>query len=161
MYEILLWELKLVCTFLLPSKQNFKKSNQKLFLLSSRFSNFVLPSSHLLFILGHCWFYTTSSLMISSKVYGIFMSMNRILKKQKKNTDSLTYPEVKFWSWYLVMDKFGCSKVTFGPLHWQGYSFSYSMVITSLYLICSKGHWEPWNEVRFQNAANHIFRVWT
>ena len=160
MYVILLGELKLVGTiFAFAIETKLKKNHQKWFFLSSRFSNFLLPSSPLLFIFGHCWFYTISWLMISSKVYGIIMSLNWIFFK--KNTDSLIYGEVKFWSWYLVMDKFGCPKVTFGPLHWQGDSFASSMLITSLYLICSKGHWEPWNEVGFQTVANHIFSVWT
>ena len=128
----------------LPSKWDCKKSSKmnwsKKFLLSSRFSNFVLPSSPIFFILGHCWFYRRSWLMISSKVYCIVTWIFF-----KKNTDSLVSGEVKLWSWYLVMRKFGCPKAKSGPLYWQGDSFIYSILITSLELIWSKDHCEPWN----------------
>ena len=67
--------------------------------------------------------------MISSKVYGMIMSLNWILKK---TTDSLMSGEVKFWYWYLVMDNFGSPKANFGPLHWQGDSFAHLMLIISL-----------------------------
>ena len=33
------------------------------------------------------------------------------------------------------MEKFGCPKANFGPLHWQGDSLAYLMLITALYVI--------------------------
>ena len=59
------------------------------------------------------------------------------------------------------MEKCGCPKTNSRPLHWQEDSLAYSMLIIAIYLIWSKGHCEPWNEVGFQSLANHIIRVWT
>ena len=67
----------------------------------------------------------------------------------------------KFWSWYLVMDKFGFPKANSSPLHWQEDSLSYTVLIIALYLIWSKDHCKSWNQFGFQNLANDIVRVWT
>ena len=92
------------------------------------FFYFSLP---LFSILGHGWFYRRSWLVICSKVYDIIMSLNWI----KKKTESLIPGAVNFWPWYLLMNKFACSKADFGPLHWQGDSFAYSMLITSNFIL--------------------------
>ena len=107
------------------------------------FQIFVLPSSPLFSFLGHCWFYRRSWLMIRSKVYGIIMSLN--------------------WTFFpkISIDKFGCPKANFVPLHWQGNSLTYSVLITALYLIWSKDHWRLWNKVGFQSLANHLITVQT
>ena len=51
-----------------------------------------------------------------------------------ENTDSLISAKVKFWSWYLPIHKFGCPKIKFGSLHWQGDSHVYSMLISAFIL---------------------------
>ena len=95
MYVILLGELKLVGTiFAFAIETKLKKNHQQWFFLSSRFSNFLLPSSPLLFIFGHCWFYTISWLMISSKVYGIIMSLNWIFFKKKHRFFNIWWSKV-------------------------------------------------------------------
>ena len=59
MYKILFWQLKLVSTIFIFAikiifyQKYFSLYRKKLF-LSSRFSNFVLPSSSLFFFLGLC-----------------------------------------------------------------------------------------------------------
>ena len=57
------------------------------------------------------------------------------------------------------MEKLSCPNINFGPLHWQGDSLAYSLLITVLYLIWCKDHWEPWKEVGSQNLAKYIIRV--
>ena len=59
------------------------------------------------------------------------------------------------------MEKFGCPITNIGPLHWQGNSITYSVLITALYLLWSKDYWEPLNEVGSQSLANYIIRVQT
>ena len=87
MYKILFWQLKLVSTIFIFAikiifyQKYFSLYRKKLF-LSSRFSNFVLPSSSLFFFLGLCWCHRRSWLMINSDVYGIIMSLNWVLKPQ-------------------------------------------------------------------------------
>ena len=61
----------------------------------------------------------------------------------------------------IFFETFGCPNTDFGSLHWQGDSLPYSMLITLLYLIWSKNHWEHWSEVGSQCLANHIIRVQT
>ena len=67
---------------------------------------------------------------------------------------------IEYYIEKISMEKFGCPKVNFGLLHWQGDSLAYSILMTILYLIWSKGHWEPYNEVDSQSLAKHI-RIWT
>ena len=57
------------------------------------------------------------------------------------------------------MEELGCPKANFGPPHWQGNSLLYSMLITALYLMSTKGPREPWNEIESQSLAKHIIRV--
>ena len=59
------------------------------------------------------------------------------------------------------MEKFSCHNTNFGLLHWQGDSLAYSMLITVLYLIRLKDHWESWKEVGSQSLATYIIRVRT
>ena len=59
------------------------------------------------------------------------------------NNIKIALGKEKFWSWYLVMDKFGCLKANSGSLHWQEDSLAYTMLITALYLTWSKGHCKP------------------
>ena len=59
------------------------------------------------------------------------------------------------------MEKFGCPKANFGPLHWQGNSLAYTMLITGLYLIWSEGHQEPGNKVESRILTKHIIRSQT
>ena len=55
---------------------------------------------------------------------------------------------------------FGCPKAIFGPLHLQGVSLGY-LILILLYLIWSKSHWQPRNDIRSQSPAKHISRVET
>ena len=131
------------------------------------FQIFVLPSSPLFSFLGHCWFYRRSWLMIRSKVYGIIMSLNWTLKTQIYNiwwskVLILIFGQLKeYYIEKISIDKFGCPKANFVPLHWQGNSLTYSVLITALYLIWSKDHWRLWNKVGFQSLANHLITVQT
>ena len=131
------------------------------------FQIFVLPSSPLFSFLGHCWFYRRSWLMIRSNVYGIIMSLNWTLKTQIYNiwwskVLILIFGQLKeYYIEKISIDKFGCPKANFVPLHWQGNSLTYSVLITALYLIWSKDHWRLWNKVGFQSLANHLITVQT
>ena len=90
MYEILLWELRLVFTvFIFAIKIKLLKNYQKYFLFYQQISFcprdyqiFVLHSSPLFSFLGHCLFDRRSCLKINFKVYDIFMSLSWILKTQ-------------------------------------------------------------------------------
>ena len=42
----------------------------------------------------------------------------------------------------IFKEKFGCPNTNFRALHWQGDCIAYSMLITVLYLMRSKDHWE-------------------
>ena len=104
-YEILLWE------FVFAIKIKLYKNYQKWFYFTKKapfilkffkFLYFPLPLFLPFLVIAN--FIEKSSYMISSKIYGLIMSLNWILK----TTDSLISGEVKFWSWYLFMDKFGC-----------------------------------------------------
>ena len=87
-YEILLGQLKRAFTsFIFVIKIKLSKNYQKYFLFYRKssfcyrhFQIFVLHYSPLFYFLGHCWFYWRSWLMINTKVYGISMSLNWILK---------------------------------------------------------------------------------
>ena len=68
---------------------------------------------------------------------------------------------IEYYIEKILMEKFGCPNTNFGPLHWQGDSLAYSMLITALYLVWSKDHREPWFEVGSQSLAKYIIRVWT
>ena len=54
-----------------------------------------------------------------------------------------------------------CLETNFGPLHRQGDRLPYSIIITVVYLIGSKGHRVPCNEVRTQSLAKHIIKLQT
>ena len=89
-YEILLGQLTVVCTFFFVFAIKIKvlKDYQKCFLFYQKssfcpghFQIFVLHSFPLLSYMCHGWFYR-SWLMISTKVYGINLSLNWIFKMQ-------------------------------------------------------------------------------
>ena len=129
-------------------KLRLLKNDEKCFLyyLKSSFCprDFQILHCPLFSFLGHCWFYRRIWFTINSKVYRIIMSLN--------------------WNWKtysFFTEKFNCPNTNFGPLHWQGDSLAYSMLINVFYLIWSKDHWEPWKEVGSQSLAKYIIRVWT
>ena len=68
---------------------------------------------------------------------------------------------IEYYVEKFFMKKCGFPKANFVPLHWQGDSFAYSMLITVLYLIWTKGPRESWNEDGSQSLAKHIIRVRT
>ena len=135
----------------------------KKLILFSRFLNFVLPSSSLFSFLGHCWFYGRSWLIINSKVYDIFMSLNWILKIH----NSLMSGETKFWSWCLViyLSEYYVEKCLAFPrptfiYHvgketvsltqcWSMHFISYDPMVTQIL------------SLRSQSMTKHIIRVWT
>ena len=131
--------------------------HQKSSLYPQDFQIFVYPSNPLFSILRHCWFYRKSWFITSCKVYGIIMSLNWILRKHR-------FCNI-WWSKYLILilvhGQMWLSQGQLWSTILQGDSFAYAMLITSLYLIWSKGHWEPWSQTGFQNLANHILRIWT
>ena len=118
----------------------------------------VLPSHSLFSILGPCWFYRRSWLMISSKVYGLIMSLNWILKAHR--FFNIWWSKVLFLT--LGHEQIWLSQLQLWSTTLAGRQIHLLDVLnTSLYLIWSEGHWELWYEVGFQILANHIFRVWT
>ena len=94
MYEILLWQLKLVSTifaihyYFCYENKTFKKLSKMLFVLPKisfwprDYQIFVFHCFSLFSFLDYCCFYRRSWLMISSKFYDIFMSLICILKTQ-------------------------------------------------------------------------------
>ena len=103
--------------------------------------------------------------MKNSKVYGIIMSLEWILKTHilqyllKWNFDLDSWSTDRVWYRDFFMKTIGCPKANVGLLHLQGDSLAYSMVITGFYLILSKGNWKPRKEVGSQSLVGHIFRV--
>ena len=126
------------------------------------FSIFVLRSSPLFSFLGHCWFYRRGWFLINSKVYVIIMSLNWILKTQifnvwRSKVLILVFGQlIEYFIEKIFMEKFDYPKSHFVPLHWQGDSFIYSMLITEPYLIWSKNHRKAWNKVVSQRMAKHV-----
>ena len=120
----------------------FKKLWKMLFvlpkklLLSSRFSNFCIFLFFSFFFLGKCWFFGRTWLMINSKLVVYYMEK-------------------------IAVEKFGCLKVNFCLLQWQGDSLAYSMLITAFFLIRSINYLESWIEIGSKSLAKHIIRIWT
>ena len=79
-----------------------------------------------------------------------------VCNQNQWNNIKISLGKEKFWSWHLVMDKFGCPKARSGLLYWQEDSLSYSTLITVLYPIWSIGHCKAWNEFGFQNFATQF-----
>ena len=131
--------------------------HQKSSLYPQDFQIFVYPFSPLFSIPRQCWFYRKSWFITGSKVYGIIMSLNWILRKHRFCNICWSKSLILI----LVHGQMWLSQGNFAPLYCQGDSFIYAVLISSLYLIWSKGHWEPRSQIGFQNLANHILRVWT
>ena len=119
---------------------------QKTFFRPQDFQTFVLPSSSLFSFLGHFWFYRKSRLMINSKVYGIILSINWILKTQNPycllkltfDLDAGSIDKVLHIENFRV--NIWLSKTNFSLLHWQRDSLAYSMLIIALYIRWSNRH---------------------
>ena len=59
------------------------------------------------------------------------------------------------------MEKFSCPNTNFGPIHGQGDSLAYQILITVLYLIWSNDDWEPSEEVGSQSLVKYIIKART
>ena len=139
MYEILLWQLRLVSTICIFCHQNQTFKQCCFFNQKSSFCprDFQILYSPLFSFFCHCWFYRRSWFRTNSKVYRIITSLNWSLK-----TD-------------LFMEKFSCPNVNIGLC------VAYAILITVICLIWSKNHWELWKEVGSQSLGKSIIRVQT
>ena len=144
LYKILLWQSKVVSTIsIFTIKIKLLKNYEKCFLFYQKssfcpqdFQTFVFSSSFLFFFLGKCWFFGRTWLMINSKLVVYYMEK-------------------------IAVEKFGCLKVNFCLLQWQGDSLAYSVLITALFLIRSINYLESWIEIGSKSLAKHIIRIWT
>ena len=97
-------------------------------------------------LLVFCWF------ALEMRDYDT-MCLNWILKIQVLQKISINYRSI----FIMFNHLFACLKTKFGPVDLHGASFAYLMLITVLYLIWWKGHWESYNEVRSQSQKRAYY----
>ena len=158
-----------VCVhFIFAIKMKPLKNYQKCFLFYQKSSccprnfKFLYLTLPLFFLfLAHFWFYWRSWLMINTKVYGISMSLNLILKTWFFNIWWIKVlilmlgQQIEYYIEKIFMEKFGCPTVNFSP---QSCSLH---VIHLLYFIWTKGPREPWNDSGSQSLVKYVIRVRT
>ena len=59
------------------------------------------------------------------------------------------------------MEKFSCPNTNLGPIHGQGDSLAYQILITVLYITWSNDDWEPSEEVGSQSLVKYIIKART